>query len=53
MSDPTPAVPAAIVTLLRDWHQAVSAKDVDRVLGHGMLGDGNGRHFGRGGPGSQ
>ena len=32
MSDPTPAVPAATVTLLRDWHQAVSAKDVDRVL---------------------
>ena len=32
MSDPTPAVPAATVTLLRDWHQAVSAMDVDRVL---------------------
>ena len=32
MSDPTPAVPAATVTLLRDWHQAVSARDVDRVL---------------------
>ena len=32
MSDPIPAVPAATVTLLRDWHQAVSARDVDRVL---------------------
>ena len=50
MSDPTPAVPAATVTLLRDWHQAVSAKDVDRVLAlctpdvelHGPSGTGSG-----------
>jgi SnoaL-like domain len=50
MNDPTPAVPAATVTLLRDWHQAVSAKDVNRVLSlctpdvelHGPSGTGSG-----------